>query len=206
MESIPLKWVADHIAPSAYAWAKSGRLPTVIVDGEKHVRKTVVDQLEEGLGDTCSLAVASRLIGTSKSSMRYYIDVVKVVKTKTVNGRERVLRSCISEARKYVEDRPKRMQEQNRRSASTPRAKLMNLLRRGFGTFVTTEWKDQRIYIPSPEARQILGVSYGVFNRWRGEGVLRKKKLRGRKYIESSSMRSLRVKTLGQIRAWRIKT
>lgn len=205
METVPLKWVANHIAPSAYAWARNGRLPIVEVDGMKCVPKDVVIQLEEDINDTCSIATASRLIGTSKGSMRYLIDTVKVVKTKVVFGHERVLRDSIEPAKKYRSSFPERKSEQSRRAASSPRAKLLAILRRGFGSFVVGTFEDKRIYIPRAEAKKILGVSYGVMKNWCDNKTLREKKIRNLRYIESASMRNLQSRMRSRMKAWRIE-
>ncbi|MEI6660451.1 MAG: hypothetical protein WCK91_03470 [bacterium] len=69
---------------------------------EAFVRKDVIDQLVYDLDRTLNLAEFTRLVGTSKGSMRHYIST-GVVKTVEVLGRERVLKSCFESCKEFLE-------------------------------------------------------------------------------------------------------
>lgn len=116
-EIVTLKWIADHVVPSAYAWATQSRLDTQTINGVKYVSKETVDTLAVNLASTCSLAEASRLTGIPKGSMRYYIDELHILKTKVVAGRERVLRDSIESAKEYLAGHEERVRERNRQAA-----------------------------------------------------------------------------------------
>ncbi len=205
MDYIALKWVADNVTSSAYAWAKQGRLKVTTIDGEKSAPEYVVKNLKADLRRTCSLAEAGRLAGIPKGSMRYFIDYLEIVKTEEVAGRERVLRSSIEPAKEYVAGRPERIREANRRAASSPRASLMNLLKGNFRSFLARPFESLQVLMLASEARRITGVSRGVFNRWCEEGKLRKKNLRRHWYVEVASIKSLRRKFIARSRQLKIK-
>lgn len=167
--------------------------------------KEVANKLAADLERTCSLAKASRLTGVPKGSIRYLIDQVGVLETVEVAGRERVTLSSFKLTKQYIAGRTERMRERNKRAALSPRASLGNLLRGKFGVFITNPFDYLQVFIPVPEARRIIGVSYGVFNRWCREGKLRKKNLRGVWYIEGTSMKSLRARTISIMKKLRLE-
>lgn len=123
MDCVPLKWVADNIAPSAYAWAKKQRLKTRTIEGVKCVLKRTADKLAADLERTCSLAEVSRLTGIPKGSMRYYIDQLQLLKTIEVAKHERVLLSSIKPTKKYVAGHDERVRERNRQAALSAQAR-----------------------------------------------------------------------------------
>ena len=97
---------------------------------------------------------------------------------------------------------PKKPVDPALRSEQAP---WLALLRSNFHSFLIQEREDKRVYVPTVEARKIVGVGRPVFNRWCKEKKLREKRLRGVSYITSASMRTLRARALSEIRRLKIE-
>ncbi|MFZ2621308.1 MAG: hypothetical protein WAX37_02285 [Minisyncoccia bacterium] len=202
-----------------YGWDEAGYLPAVVrkVNGRhvKMVPQVYAERVKADWDRSCPPIEATSLIGIPKRSGNLSHLIEKGV-VKTLNpfgkgrGLSRVLLSSIPAAQKYVAGSAERMRRLREKLGrvhghrwTSAEATKNNLSKGKFVNFLHNPFHSPQLYMLVPDTSVFMGVSVEMVRRWTKEKKLRLKKLRGRTYVETESIRTHRLRMIREFNSFR---